>query len=316
MNKTDRLLAIVLELQRKGVVRAEDLAARFETSVRTIYRDMQALSEASVPIVGEPGVGYSLMEGFFLPPVSFTVEEAVSLLIGAHFVEQKFDPRYQERARSSRSKIEAVLPEQVRAEAANILTTMRLLAFGGDTPAGKQEKERVEKVRQALLDAKKVSFHYRKSMADEDGNRESVRIVAPYGLALINGSWIMIGHCDLRDDLRHFRLSRMSQLALTEEGYLRPPHFNLHAYKPTDDRKTYVRLLAQSDIAEQIKESHYFFLEGWEDHPDGLLITLRVRQTEEVTHWVLGWGARIEVLEPESFRNEIREEIEKMQKRY
>lgn len=316
MNKTDRLLAIVLELQRKGVVRAEDLAARFETSVRTIYRDMQALSEASVPIVGEPGVGYSLMEGFFLPPVSFTVEEAVSLLIGAHFVEQKFDPRYQERAKSSRSKIEAVLPEQVRAEAANILTTMRLLAFASDTPAGKQEKEWVEKIRQALLDAKKVSFHYRKSLAEEDGNRDSVRIVAPYGLALVSGSWTMIGHCDLRDDLRHFRLSRMSQLAITEEGYQRPPDFNLHAYKPMDDRKTYVRLLAQSDIAERIKESNYFFLEGWEDSSDGLLITLRVRQTEEVKQWVLGWGAHLEVLEPEMFRREIREEIEKMIKRY
>lgn len=62
MNKTDRLLAIVLELQRKGRLRAEDLAATFETSVRTIYRDMQALSEAGVPIVGASGLGYSLME--------------------------------------------------------------------------------------------------------------------------------------------------------------------------------------------------------------------------------------------------------------
>lgn len=126
----------------------------------------------------------------------------------------------------------------------------------------------------------------------------------------------MIGHCDLRDDLRHFRLSRMSQLTITDVQYQRPPDFNLHAYKPMDDRKTYVRLLAQSDIAERIKESNYFFLEGWEDSSDGLLITLRVRQTEEVKQWVLGWGAHLEVLEPEMFRREIREEIEKMIKRY
>lgn len=86
MNKTDRILAIVIELQRKGVLRAEDLAAKFETSIRTIYRDVQALSEAGVPLAGAPGVGYSLMEGYFLPPVSFTAEEAVALLIGADFV--------------------------------------------------------------------------------------------------------------------------------------------------------------------------------------------------------------------------------------
>lgn len=68
MNKTDRLLAILLELQRKDILRAEDLAAIFETSVRTIYRDIQALSESGVPIIGAPGIGYSLMEGYFLPP--------------------------------------------------------------------------------------------------------------------------------------------------------------------------------------------------------------------------------------------------------
>lgn len=316
MNKTDRLLAIVLELQRKGVVRAEDLAALYETSVRTIYRDMQALSEANVPIVGEPGVGYSLMEGFFLPPVSFTVEEAVTLLFGAHFVEQKFDARYQEKARASRGKIEAVLPEQVRREAANILTTMRLLAFDSDSPASKQEKERVDTVRQALLDAKKVSFRYRKSMAEADGSRDSVRVVAPYGLALINGAWMMIGHCDLRGDLRHFRLSRMSELAETEERYQRPAHFNLHEYKPIDDRKQYVRLLAQYGIAQRIKESNYFYLDALEDRADGVLVTLRVRHTGEVMHWVLGWGANMEVLEPETFRQQVREEIEKMSKRY
>jgi len=81
MNKTERMLAIVLELQRKSWVRAEDLASIFEISVRTIYRDMQALSEAGVPLLGSPGQGYSLMEGYFLPPVHFTASEAVSLLI-------------------------------------------------------------------------------------------------------------------------------------------------------------------------------------------------------------------------------------------
>jgi predicted DNA-binding transcriptional regulator YafY len=87
MNKTDRLLAIVLELQGRRVVRAEDLAALFETSVRNIYRDIQAISEAGVPIIGTTGTGYSLMEGYFLPPLSFTIEEAVTLLIGTDFIE-------------------------------------------------------------------------------------------------------------------------------------------------------------------------------------------------------------------------------------
>lgn len=78
MNKTERQLAILLELQRRKVLKGEELAEKLETSVRTIYRDIQALSESGVPIIGAPGHGYSLIEGYFLPPISFTVEEAVS----------------------------------------------------------------------------------------------------------------------------------------------------------------------------------------------------------------------------------------------
>ncbi len=127
MNRTDRLLAIVLELQSRKIVRAEELAERFETSVRTIYRDMQALSEANVPVVGAPGQGYSLMEGYFLPPVSLTAAEAVALLLGAEFVQKKLEPNYGIHAASANAKIEAVLPQPVRAEAGRIRATMRLL---------------------------------------------------------------------------------------------------------------------------------------------------------------------------------------------
>jgi hypothetical protein len=83
MNRTDRLLAIVLELQARKEVRAEDLAATFDVSKRTIYRDMLALAESSVPIVSIPGQGYSLVEGYFLPPLAFNTDEAIMLLLAA-----------------------------------------------------------------------------------------------------------------------------------------------------------------------------------------------------------------------------------------
>src|SRR5262245_17319933 len=113
MNRTDRLLAIVLELQAHGSrsVRAEDLAARFEINKRTVYRDVQALSEAGVPIVAIPGQGYWLAEGYFLPPLAFSPDEAVMLLLGADFVAQNFDAQYRAAAESAARKIEAVLPE-------------------------------------------------------------------------------------------------------------------------------------------------------------------------------------------------------------
>ncbi|MGF7046590.1 putative DNA-binding transcriptional regulator YafY [Paenibacillus sp. DS2015] len=315
MNKTDRLLAIVLELQRKGVLRAEDLAVTFETSRRTIYRDIQALSEAGVPVVGSPGQGYSLMEGYFLPPLSFTVEEAVSLLIGTDFVQQKFDVSYGAKAETSRRKIEAILPEGVRKEVSRARTTIRLLATDESANKG-WEKEYIEILRSAILEECKVKFCYSKAISETDGNRHSVRTVSPYGLVLLNGSWMMIAKCDLRQELRHFRVSRMSDLLVLTERFKYPSDFILQDYRPSDDRDLRVRIQADPDIAHLLVESKNFYMEELVNHQNGLVMTFRVRQIEELLPWVLSWGADVVVLEPETLRSRVREEAVKMMKRY
>ncbi|GIP07285.1 transcriptional regulator [Paenibacillus lautus] len=315
MNKTDRLLAILLELQQRKVMRAEDLAPLFETSVRTIYRDIQALSEAGVPVIGAPGQGYSLMEGYFLPPIMFTAEEAVALLIGTDFVEQRFDAEYGEKARASRKKIESILPDRVRADAARVRKTMRLLAPGSKAALG-EERDYLELVRRAILEERKLEFHYAKNMPDSKGNRKSFRSAAPYGLAFLQGSWTLIAWCDLRQGIRHFRLSRMKDLAILEERFEMPPDFHLENYRPPDDRNLLVRVLASPGIADRVKESGNYYMENLEECEEGLLVSFRVRRPEEILHWVLGWGSDVVVLEPQSFRDRIRDEAEKMFKRY
>src|SRR5258707_10617861 len=116
MNRTDRLLALLLELQAKGQQRAEDLAATFEVSKRTVYRDMLALDEAGVPLISIPGQGYSLMEGYFLPPLSFSSEEATMLLLGSQMMALNFDAQYREAAWAAERKIAGVLPKHLREE--------------------------------------------------------------------------------------------------------------------------------------------------------------------------------------------------------
>ncbi|HWZ18246.1 MAG TPA: HTH domain-containing protein, partial [Ktedonobacteraceae bacterium] len=127
MNRTDRLLAIILELQGKGRQRAEDLAETFETSKRTIYRDIQALGEAGVPIVSIPGLGYSLMKGYFLPPLSFTADEATMLMLGSDLMAQSFDDQYRSAALSASCKIENVLPEKLREEVYYLQDSIRFI---------------------------------------------------------------------------------------------------------------------------------------------------------------------------------------------
>ncbi|WP_429843664.1 helix-turn-helix transcriptional regulator [Brevibacillus sp. FIR094] len=315
MNKTDRLLAIVLELQRKGTLRAEDLSATFETSVRTIYRDMQALSEAGVPIVGAPGQGYSLMEGYFLPPVSFSVEEAVALLIGADMVEQVFDQNFGNSARAVQRKVEAILSADVGEQASRIRSTFRLVSPRANN-LREQEKAHALLLHDAIINERKVRFRYRRGTPGLEDDRETVRDVAPYGLVLVRGSWILLAHCDLRQDIRRFRLSRMSGLIVLEDRFILPDHFHFDDYTPLDDRSLEVQIVISAAIADRVKESGNFFIEEIVEHPDGFLVRLRVRQIEEILSWVLGLGADAVVLTPESLRNRMREEAKKLFERY
>ncbi|ANY71243.1 transcriptional regulator [Paenibacillus ihbetae] len=310
MNKTERQFAIMLELQRSKVLRAEDLAAHFETSVRTIYRDMQALSEAGVPILGSPGHGYSLMEGYFLPPIGFSAEEAVALLMGTDMIEQRLDGDYKSAARAARSKIEAILPEPIREASAIVRETMQILHPGG------QGENELGQVRGAILERRKIRMLYLKKIPDSDGKRMNERIVAPYGLVLVQGNWIMIARCDLRQEVRHFRLSRMRDVTVLEERYSLPHGFKLSQYRPPDDRKLHVMIRANPEMTDKIAETAGFYIEAAEQRERSLLVQFRVRQPEELLPHVLSWGGDVEVLEPESFRNRIREEAEKMLKRY
>src|SRR5215204_1477536 len=114
MNRIDRLFAMLLVLQTRQLVRAEDLAHKFEISQRTVYRDLAALSEMGIPIVGLPGEGYALMEGYFLPPLVFTPQEAAALVLGARLLALHAEGRLPKDAEQAMTKIAHVLPTQSR----------------------------------------------------------------------------------------------------------------------------------------------------------------------------------------------------------
>src|SRR5437867_3213695 len=110
MNRIDRLMATVVLLQSRRVVRAEDIAAHFEISLRTVYRDIAALGEGGIPIMAEAGVGYSLVKGYHLPPVMFTTDEASALSTGGQLVEHLTDTSLRKQMESALLKIRSVLP--------------------------------------------------------------------------------------------------------------------------------------------------------------------------------------------------------------
>jgi predicted DNA-binding transcriptional regulator YafY len=315
MNKTDRLLSIIIELQRKKWQRAEDLAATLEVSVRTIYRDIQAISEAGVPVIGSTGVGYSLMEGYFLPPVNFTVEEAVAILIGTDFVERSLDTEYSVTADASRRKVEAVLPETIRAYAGKIRKSFRMIESEGSVN-NEHEKSSIQLIRKAIAEERKISFNYYKHSLDLPQNEASDRVASPYGLLFFQGAWMLVAYCDLREQIRHFLLSRMTNVVTLESKFQYPLTFNIYDYEESDDRNLEVRVLIRGGLEMAAQEQVAFFIDRMEETSEGLLFTFRIRRPEDIIGWVLSKGSRANVLEPASLQRMVRDEAEKIFRSY
>jgi predicted DNA-binding transcriptional regulator YafY len=304
MNRTDRMLAIVLELQAKKQVRAEDLADMFEVSVRTIYRDMMALDESGVPIVSIPGQGYSLVEGYFLPPLTFNTDEAIMLMLGTDFVAQNFDAQYRDAAQSASHKIVAVLPDKLRREVEYLESSIRFIAL-----SGAYSQETLQKLRRAIIQRKQVQFGYHARSHDGQPSETSQREADPYALVHIAGAWVLIAYCHLRRGIRHFRLDRMEDVVVVDKVFTRPADFKIQL-SDHNDRTVMVRALFDPETARWVQETPSFYQVAQEEHADGLLVTLAVRHPGEALNWLLSWGSHVRVIEPESVRDMLAREAE------
>ncbi|MGH9838812.1 MAG: helix-turn-helix transcriptional regulator [Blastocatellia bacterium] len=314
MNRTDRLLAIVLELQRKRNLRAEDLAATFETCKRTIYRDIQALCESGVPIVSQPGLGYSLVEGYFLPPVSFSSDEATMLLLGSDFVADNFDAQYRDAARQASAKIEAVLKEKVRRDVEYLRNSIAFVAT--DTLSRDAATGSLPPLRRAIIERRTVRFHYHTRYAKEGQQARNTREADPFGLVHLGEAWYLIAHCHMRQDIRNFKVDRMTDVEVLDQGFERPPGFRLDSNPEDDNRNLIIRALFSLEVAPWVRESRSYYVTEMEDRPDGLLVTLRAHIEDEVFNWILGWGANVQILEPESFKARLATEAQKILEKY
>ncbi len=205
MRRADRLFQIVQHLRlRRGRTTARELAQKLEVSERTIYRDVQDLGRSGVPIEGEAGVGY-VLRGFDVPPLMFTREEIEALVVGARMVEAWTTEQLSAAARQALAKIEAALPERLRAE----LVKPQIYAVDFRTRA--DVRAAMDRIRQAIGESRRVEFEYKK----EDGTA-SRRAVQPLGLFFWGNVWTLVSWCELRSDFRNFRLDRMNALEVGE----------------------------------------------------------------------------------------------------
>jgi Predicted transcriptional regulator len=253
MKKTERLAAIVLRLQSRSLVRASELAEEFEVGVRTIYRDMEALAEAGVPLRAEAGVGYALERGWKLPPISLDAGEAAALLVACRIAEAAEGPVAAQATRSAMAKVRSVLPAPQRAYVESL--DLGIEAFPGLEAQSPQEEDILGALRDAMARGRLLRISYRSASGEE-----SEREVEPLGLYREPRGWRLIAWCALRGGYRQFLASRIASAAVLDEAFdrsLRPSAAELLELLGAESRHFIARLRCERSAASGLKAWAY-----------------------------------------------------------
>jgi predicted DNA-binding transcriptional regulator YafY len=219
VRRADRLFLIIHRLRGRRAVPARRLAGELGVSLRTVYRDVGDLQLSGVPIEGEAGVGYTLRKGSDIPPLMFTREELEALVVGSRFTEAFAGERLAAAARQALTKVEAVLPDDLRRR------TERSRILAPRVPRRGPERQRLDLLHAAIETGRAVRFRY----VREDGAR-SARDAEPLCLAFWGQSWTLGAWCRARTDFRNFRLDRMDGLEILPDPVSTDPARGLRAY--------------------------------------------------------------------------------------
>jgi predicted DNA-binding transcriptional regulator YafY len=314
MNRVDRLMAIVMRLQGRRVVRAEDIAAHFEISVRTVYRDIAALGEAGIPIVAEPGVGYGLVKGYHLPPVMFTVEEASALFMGGKLVDHLTDDSLRKQMESALMKIRSVLPRD-RQDYLDRLERSTAVVSRGLSALPKLSGEALIPIQRALADRRVLSMDYQGGQRREMTKRQ----VEPLGLVYYSSHWHLIAYCRLRRDVRDFRTDRICKLQLENQIFPSHDDFSLKRYLEAaahDGKFEAGRVRFRREVMDHVRNEWACRLVEEKEEPEGVVVTLLAYSFEWLAHWIFSFGSMAEVLAPERLRQLVAAEAERVAAKY
>lgn len=209
MSRSQRLLDLIQLLRRyKRPVAGSMLANELGISLRTLYRDIETLKAQGAHIEGEAGLGYLLRPGFMLPPLMFSEEEIEALVLGSRWVSERADGRLGTAARNALTKIEAVLPADLRES----LQTSNLLIGPGESLAASDHHLVV--IRDCIRAERKLNITY-----SDDKGLSSQRIIWPFALAFFERVRVVLAWCELRNGYRHFRTDRIHALESTTKRY-------------------------------------------------------------------------------------------------
>jgi predicted DNA-binding transcriptional regulator YafY len=305
-NVATRLITLILILQNKPNQKASDLAGRLGISVRTLHRYFEMLDEMGIPVYAERGPygGFSLVRGYKLPPLIFSVEEAVAVYMGTTLISKTWGELYRDAAQSAMAKIENILPNEQRDEinwACRSLVTTNL--YRADPIS---LSPMMEKLRSAAREHRQISMVYQ----SQANSKPDKRIIDPYALVFRAGWWYVVGYCHLRVALRTFRVDRIQKLDILNQTFVIPDNFDIHVYleKEFKNQPTIQARLRFIPEAAHLVTGNRSMWESIKENPNGSVdVTLAAPDLHWLASMALSFANRVIVLEPQELREMVRD---------
>ena len=311
MNRIDRLTAILIQLQSKKIVKAEEIADRFEISLRTVYRDVKALMEAGVPIGSEAGTGYFIVDGYHLPPVMFNQEEASAMLMAGKLVEKMTDVSVKKAFESALLKIKSVLNDSEK----DYLETLQ-----SAVEVGRMQMPESEFPNNFLTDIQKALVNKQVLVIEYHSTQEQLtkREVEPIGIQYYSGNWHLIGWCRLRSGYRDFRADRIKTLCDSGTKFDGRNLISLQEYlqslMQSNEELQKATIIFDKSIYRFRRYIYGFVSE--EDLGDRVRMTFLVENFNWLARWLLSFGRAVVVEQPEKLREMMTEIVEELNEHY
>ncbi|MBG9377865.1 YafY family transcriptional regulator [Panacibacter sp. DH6] len=309
MNRIDRVTAILIQLQSRKIVKAQDIAERFNISLRTVYRDVKTLEEAGIPVIGEAGVGYSIMDGYRLPPVMFTKEEATAFLTAEKIVEKFTDASTEASYKSAMYKVRAVL----RSTEKDLLENMEqhievlrpVLPFEADNA-----KDKLQPFLRSVAEQRVIKIQYKAFHSEET----TERLIEPVGIFYSSGYWHALAYCRLRKDYRDFRADRIQSIQTTEEQY-KTEHPSLKTYldkimHQQQLEKIVLRVDKEAAKYLQAQKLYYGFVSEQPVDDDRIEMTFLSAYRESFVRWYITFADHAELLYPVILKEHVKRYIQ------
>ena len=307
--RIDRMLTITIMLLNRKRITARELAQKFEVSVRTVYRDIDAINLAGIPVVSFPGNdgGFGIMENYKLDRQLLTLSDMVVILSALKGMNTTFKDKELD---SAIEKISNLVPED-RADELRLhleQVVIDILPWGHT----EKQKSKLQNVQKSISGNCLINFNYRNMKGEY-----TKRTVEPMSLIFKGYAWYLFGYCKLKNDYRIFRLSRMKNLEVTNKKFSRRDKSYKDILKGNEKNVKTVDLVLKFSpevrvrIEDQFDEDQYTFT----DEGD-IIVKISFPEDEWVYSYILGYGEHVEVLEPAHIRKKIAKKAKKIHEIY